>query len=421
MTAVILGCQWGDEGKAKVVDYLSADYGLVVRFQGGANAGHTVYIDGKKYVFHLVPSGILRPDVKVLVGNGVVIDIEEFINEVDMVARDVDVRGRVFVSNRAHIVMPYHKLMDKAKEGKSGAKIGTTMRGIGPAYADKIERNGIRICDLLSDNLEDKIKEAYELKEFLFKNYYGISDIPGVSEMTDYLLGFKDRLSEYATDGERLIADSLKEGTNVLFEGAQGSLLDVDFGTYPFVTSSSTISGGVFTGSGVGYVDNLRVIGILKAYATRVGMGPFPTEDFGEGGEFLRKEGGEFGATTGRPRRCGWFDAVLARYSLGINGVGEVFLTKLDVLDGVGSIKVCTGYEIDGKVTDYPPACAEELSLVKPMYVEYPGWDGGVSGVSDFNRLPKAAQRYIENLELLINRRITYISTGCERNDVIVR
>lgn len=421
MLQVIIGAQWGDEGKAKVVDYLSKGFDYVVRFQGGANAGHTVYIGEKKYVFHLIPSGILRPDVQVLIGNGLVVDPEGLIEELDMIKKDVDIAGRFWISDKAHIVLPYHKLMDGACEDQSDHKIGTTRRGIGPAYSDKINRIGIRFGDLFSPSLKDKIETAYQEKAFLLKNYYGISDIPDVDTMLDELLEFREKVKSFIVSGEKLLHDAQQSGRNILFEGAQGSLLDVDFGTYPFVTSSHTVCPGLFIGSGLGYTEGFTVTGIFKAYVTRVGEGPFPTEDHGAEGELLRKNGNEFGATTGRPRRCGWFDGVLARYSININGVTEIFLTKLDVLDGVKSIRYCSGYRLNGEVIDYPPSTAEELSAVEPVYEEVPGWDESTRGITEFEKLPENAKRYISFLEKQLQTPIKYISTGYERESVIRR
>lgn len=421
MIGVVVGTQWGDEGKAKVVDYLAKDFNFVVRFQGGANAGHTVYVGEKKFVFHLVPSGILREGVEVAVGNGVVIDLEEFLNEVDMVSKHIGVADRIFLSNKAHIVMPYHKLMDRAKEEASGGRIGTTLRGIGPCYVDKADRLGIRVCDLYSPGLKEKIERAYEVKKFLFEKYYNMDSLPSVQTMYDNLRKTSEKIRGYVCDTEDRIRKAVSGGKSVLFEGAQGSLLDVDFGTYPFVTSSNTAAIGMFAGSGVGYLCDMRVVGIVKAYTTRVGEGPFPTEDKTELGETLRKNGNEFGATTGRPRRCGWIDLVGLRYSMGINGVTEIFLTKLDVLDGLDSIRVCTEYGFNNEKLTYPPASAEELSRVTPIYKELPGWKETTHKLRKYDDLPANAKAYIEYLEMQIGKRIAYVSTGYERDDVIVR
>ncbi|NPV00958.1 MAG: adenylosuccinate synthase [Brevinematales bacterium] len=421
MVKLVLGIQWGDEGKAKVVDYFASDVDYVVRFQGGANAGHTVIVDGKKFVFHLVPSGILHPKTSVVIGNGLVIDIEAFISELAELAAGLPVDGRVFISNRAHVVLPYHKLMDGAKEEKSSNKIGTTRRGIGPAYIDKADRVGIRVGDLYQPGLKEKIERAFEVKRHLLDDYYCIKDLPSVDEMTDTLYKQAETIKGYVTDTERLLQKAYSDGKSIVMEGGQGSLLDADFGTYPFVTSSNTTASGMFAGSGIGYIPDLRIIGIAKAYITRVGEGPFPTEEKGAVGGKIREAGKEYGATTGRPRRCGWFDAVIGRYSVGINGLHEIFLTKLDVLDEQETIKVCTAYELDGKRTDYPPSTTEEMYRIKPVYTELPGWMSKTFGLKSWSDLPANARSYIEFLEVQLGRRISYISTGFEREDVIIR
>jgi adenylosuccinate synthase len=424
MIYIVSGTQWGDEGKAKVIDYFAGDFDYVVRYQGGANAGHTVFTGNKKYVFHLIPSGILHKDVSVVIGNGVVLDIQELLKEIEMVSKDTDVRGRLLISNKANIVMPYHKLLDKAQESKSSNAIGTTQRGIGPAYVDKVDRLGIRAADLLSPRnvLREKIAKAYEVKEYLFKNYYHLDSIPTVDSLCDEVLAFVPKIKDYITDTEKVLQEARKVRKNILFEGAQGSLLDVDFGTYPYVTSSNTIAPAAITGSGIGAFDTANVIGIAKAYITRVGEGPFPTELKDEIGENIRTVGKEFGATTGRPRRCGWFDAVATRYALGVCGVMEIFLTKLDVLDGMDELMVCTKYILkDGTETDYFPATIEELEGVKPFYQTVPGWKEKTFGVRNYHQLPDNAKKYIDFLEFQIGTKISYISTGFEREDVIVR
>jgi adenylosuccinate synthase len=424
MIYIVSGTQWGDEGKAKVIDYFSKDFDVVARFQGGANAGHTVYTGNKKFVFHLVPSGILNQHVQVVIGNGLVVDLEEFLKEIDMITESIGTQGRIFLSNKAHVVMPYHKIMDKAKEDKSGKAIGTTQRGIGPAYVDKADRVGIRVGDLFSDpeTLKGKIHGAYEVKKYLLENYYKVSPLPTEEEIYKKMAELALKIKPYVTDTEKFLQDAHKLRKNILFEGAQGSLLDMDFGTYPYVTSSNTIATGAFTGSGIGATDVANVIGIVKAYITRVGEGPFPTELKDETGELLRKAGNEFGATTGRPRRCGWFDSVATRYSIGVCGVTEIFLTKLDVLDGMDKLKVCVAYKRkDGKVLDYFPATLEELGNTEPVYKEMDGWKEKTFGLKDYASLPEAAKRYIEFLEVQLGAKISYISTGFEREDVIVR
>ncbi|MGC8764753.1 MAG: adenylosuccinate synthase [Brevinematia bacterium] len=424
MIYIITGTQWGDEGKAKVVDFFAPDFDFVVRFQGGANAGHTVRFKEKRFVFHLIPSGILRENVVCIVGNGVVVELSELVKEIELISKEIDIDRRLWISNKAHIVMPYHKLMDMSKEKISGANIGTTLRGIGPCYVDKADRLGIRMCDLLGrkEDLTEKIKKAYEVKKFLFENYYRLENIPSIESIVDEVCGYTDRIAKYIADTEKILRDAHRERKNILFEGAQGGLLDVDFGTYPYVTSSNTISAGALTGSGIGAFDIANIVGITKAYITRVGGGPFPTELKDETGEFLREKGMEFGATTGRPRRCGWFDGVATKYSVDINGIKEIFLTKIDVLDGLDKISVCTQYETsNGKYKNYFPADSQELASVKPVYVELPGWNEKTFGVREYRKLPDNAKRYIEFIETLLERKISYISTGFERDDVIIR
>ncbi len=424
MIYIVSGTQWGDEGKAKVIDYFARDFDYVVRFQGGANAGHTVYIGGKKFVFHLIPSGILNDNVKVIIGNGVVLDIEEFLKEVNNISNETNITGRIFVSDKTNIVMPYHKIMDKAKEDKSGRAIGTTQRGIGPAYVDKADRLGIRIGDLFAsrEKLKEMINRAYEIKKYLFENFYKLDNLPTVEGMYVSLLGFAEKIKPYVANTEKILQDAHRIRKNILFEGAQGTLLDVDFGTYPFVTSSSTIAAGAITGSGIGAMDIATVIGITKAYITRVGEGPFPTEQNNPIGESLRKDGDEYGSTTGRPRRCGWFDAVATRYAMDVSGVTEIFLTKLDVLENLDKIMVCTSYQNEqGGNIDNFPCTAGEFENVKPVYIELKGWNEKIFGIRNFKQLPLNAREYINFLEIQLGRKISYISTGYERDDVIVR
>jgi adenylosuccinate synthase len=424
MIYIIVGTQWGDEGKAKVVDYLSKDFDFVVRYQGGANAGHTVWVKDQKIVFHLIPSGILRENVQAILGNGLVIELEELVKEIEFLSKFVNLKNRLWISNKAHIVMPYHKIMDRVKEQKSSNSIGTTLRGIGPCYVDKVDRTGIRMVDLFlpREELISRINKSYEVKKFLLKNYYNIEDLPSVDKIYDDLMEKGNKIKEFITDTEKLLFEAHKKRMNILFEGAQGGLLDIDFGTYPYVTSSNTVSGGAITGSGIGFFDIANVIGITKAYITRVGEGPFPTEQKNEVGEYLRERGREYGATTGRPRRCGWFDLVATKYSVDVNGVKEIFLMKLDVLDGLDKIYVCTAYELpDGSLTHYFPASSSILNSVKPKYVVFDGWKESTFGKTSYKDLPGAAKRYIEFLETSLERKISYISTGYERDSVIVR
>jgi len=427
MIYVVLGTQWGDEGKAKVIDYFSHQFDYVVRFQGGANAGHTVHVGDKKFVFHLIPSGILSEKTQVVIGNGVVLDLACLLDEMNDISREVSFEGRFWISNRVQLVLPYHKWLDAAKEKKSRTPIGTTLRGIGPAYADKVERLGIRLGDLFLSESEllERIEKSYDVKAFLLREYYKV-DVPMMAvQIRDELLSYRDKIGKYVTDTERLLQKAANERRNILFEGAQGTLLDVDFGTYPFVTSSNTVAPYAMIGSGLGLVDVANVVGITKAYCTRVGEGPFPTELQDNMGEFLRKQGGEYGATTGRPRRCGWFDVVMTRYSLGVNGVNEIFLTKLDVLDGLDEIQVCVAYELEREKEkvrlEYPPQSSEELSRCKPVYVSMPGWKEKITGLRKFYHLPLEAQHYVEFLEMQLGRKISYISVGQDREDVIER
>lgn len=427
MIYVVLGTQWGDEGKAKVIDYFSHQFDYVVRFQGGANAGHTVHVGDKKFVFHLIPSGILHERTQVVIGNGVVLDPACLLEEMESIGKEVSFEGRLWISNKAHLVLPYHKWLDAAKEKKAQTPIGTTLRGIGPAYADKVERLGIRLGDLFLSETELtlRLEKAYELKAFLLTHYYGVEVTMSVMEIREELLRYRDKLAPYIVDTECLIQKAAAERRNILFEGAQGTLLDVDFGTYPFVTSSNTVAPYALVGSGLGLVDVANVVGITKAYCTRVGEGPFPTELKDSMGELLRKKGGEYGATTGRARRCGWFDAVITRYAIMVNGVSEVFLTKLDVLDGLEQIQVAVAYEIErnGRIErlEYPPQSWEELQHCRPVYVTLPGWKEKTAEVRRYFQLPVEAQRYVEFLEMQLGRKISYISVGQDRTAVIER
>jgi adenylosuccinate synthase len=372
--SIIVGAQWGDEGKGKIVDMLSEEADIVARYQGGANAGHTIVFDGKKYVLHLIPSGILHPDTTCVIGNGVVIDPAALMEEIEMLERmGISVEGRLHISHKAHLIMPYHKQLDAAREKQAGS-IGTTGRGIGPAYYDKALRTGIRIVDLLDrDILREKIRHNLEEKNQLLRALYGAEPID-VDAMIDEYVEFDTRIDPYITDTTTLLNAALKDGKRILAEGAQGALLDLDHGTYPFVTSSNPTSGGACTGLGIPPTAITSVMGVVKAYSTRVGNGPFPTELNDEIGELLRTEGHEFGATTGRKRRCGWLDIPALRYSIMINGISEIALTKLDVLGVLDEISVCTGYLVDGKPVKSFPADVATLSRVECVYQTYPGW-----------------------------------------------
>lgn len=418
--SVIVGGQWGDEGKGKVVDLLSNRFDIVARYQGGANAGHTIIINDKKFVFHLIPSGILHPDTVCILGNGVVIDPVALLDEIEFLRiNNISVKNRLFISQNAHLIMPYHKLIDSLSETGT-LKIGTTGKGIGPCYIDKYARKGIRIIDLLNrSTLEDKIRRNLEEKNNLLKNYYGHSEM-NIQEMVDEYLEFDRTIDEYIKDVPSYLNKAILEGKRILLEGAQGSLLDVDHGTYPFVTSSNPTSGGACTGTGIPPTKISEVISIVKAYTTRVGEGPFPTELINETGELLRKTGHEFGATTGRPRRCGWFDAFLVRYSGMINGTTSVALTKLDVLSALDEIKVCTGYIFEGKLLSNYPIDCDILENVEPVYTTLPGWKEDISSCRKYSDLPLNAKKYLEYIAVEANMKISILSVGADREATII-
>ncbi len=419
----VIGAQWGDEGKGKIVDIYTEFADDVVRYQGGNNAGHTLVVGDEKIILHLIPSGVLHPGKRCFIGNGVVLDPEVFIGEID----NLKSKGRLeddstlLLSESLHIIMPYHKRIDIAREAKSGAKkIGTTGRGIGPAYEDKIGRRGIRLMDLIDREIfARKLKEQLEEKNFILERL--LDDKPFTfDEIYDQYSGFADILAKYAADTALTLYRDIKGGKKILFEGAQGTLLDVDHGTYPYVTSSSTCAGGACTGAGVSPRDIHEIIGISKAYITRVGSGPFPTELEDADGEKLRTVGGEFGSTTGRPRRCGWFDAVVGRYSVRINGLTGVALTKLDVLDEFDTIRICTGYEYKGEKLDELPASLDVLAQCRPVYEDMPGWRTGIESARTFNDLPERARNYVKRLEELIGCPIVLISVGARRDQTIM-
>ncbi|HEY7796526.1 MAG TPA: adenylosuccinate synthase [Microbacteriaceae bacterium] len=419
---VLIGAQWGDEGKGKATDLLGDKVDYVVRFQGGNNAGHTVVIGDKKFALHLLPSGILTPEVTPVIGNGVVVDLEVLMEELDgLIAQGVDV-SKLKISSNAHVITPYHVTVDKVGERFLGKKaIGTTGRGIGPTYIDKIGRLGIRIQDLFDPSiLRQKVEGALDQKNELLVKVYNRAAVR-VDEVVEHLLSFGERLKPMVDDTSLLLNKALDEGKTVLLEGGQGTLLDIDHGTYPFVTSSNASAGGATVGSGIGPTRITGVIGILKAYTTRVGSGPFPTELFDEWGEFLRTNGGEFGVTTGRERRCGWFDAPIARYATRINGLTDFFLTKLDVLTGIEEIPVCVAYEIDGQRVEELPANQSDFHHAKPIYENFPGWSEDITGCQSFEDLPKNAQDYVLALERMSGTRISAIGVGQDRNATIVR
>ncbi len=419
---VIIGAQWGDEGKGKATDLLAGRIDYVVKFNGGNNAGHTVVVGDEKYALHLLPSGILTEGVTPIIANGVVVDIEVLFGELDALsARGVDV-SRLLISANAHVITHYHRTMDKVTERFLGKRqIGTTGRGIGPAYADKINRVGIRMQDLFDENiLRQKVEGALNIKNHLLVKVYNRRAI-GADEVVDELLSYADRLRPMVVDTALVLHQALERGETVLFEGGQATMLDVDHGTYPFVTSSSSTAGGASTGSGIGPNRIDRVIGIVKAYTTRVGAGPFPTELFDESGEFLRKTGFEFGTTTGRPRRCGWYDAPIARYTARINGVTDFVMTKLDVLTGLESIPVCVAYEVDGVRVDEVPVSQSDFHHAVPIYENFPGWSEDITGARTFDALPKNAQDYVLAIEAMSGARISAIGVGPARDAIVVR
>ncbi len=419
---VIVGVQWGDEGKGKATDLLGERTDWVVKFNGGNNAGHTVVVGDEKYALHLLPSGILTPGVNPVIGNGVVVDLEVLFHELEALsARGVDV-SRLKVSANAHIITHYHRTLDKVTERFLGKRqIGTTGRGIGPAYADKINRLGIRVQDIFDENiLRQKVEGSLDQKNHLLVKVFNRRAI-SCDEIVDELLSYADRLRPMVADTGYLIAGALDRGEVVVFEGGQATMLDVDHGTYPFVTSSSATAGGAATGSGIGPGRLDRIVGIVKAYTTRVGSGPFPTELFDEQGEWLRKQGFEFGTTTGRPRRVGWYDAPVTRYATRINGITDLVLTKLDVLTGLDQIPVCVAYDVEGREFTEVPVNQTDFHHAKPVYEYFPGWTEDITRATSFEDLPKNAQDYILALEEMSNTRISVIGTGPARDQVVVR
>ena len=410
---LIVGIQWGDEGKGKIVDLLAQNYDVVCRYQGGHNAGHTIVVKDKTLALHLIPSGVLNPKAINIIGNGVVISPEALINEMKQFD---DLQNRLFISDKAHMILNHHILIDQAREKLRGTKaIGTTGRGIGPAYGSKIERSGHRMGEL-----RDTTKLANNLVEY-FDTYRAVFEALGVKtqnfdELKEQLDGFAKKLLPYITDTTTLVWKKLEENRKILLEGAQGTMLDIDHGTYPFVTSSSTISAGACIGLGLNPKDIGNVTGIVKAYCTRVGNGPFPTEDFGEDGKILGKNGHEFGTTTGRPRRCGWFDGVGVKFASRINGCDQLALMKLDVLDGFDKVKICTAYEIDGKKVDTVPYSLENIT---PIYEELEGWNGS-KGINRYEDLPENAKKYIDKIEEITDTKVGLISTGPERDETII-
>jgi len=419
---VVIGSQWGDEGKGKIVDLLTENVDAVVRFQGGHNAGHTLVVDDQKTVLHLIPSGILRENVTCVIGNGVVLSPGDLFKEIKMLEdAGIPAKERLRISAACPLILPYHVLLDQAREKSRGSSaIGTTGRGIGPAYEDKVARRALRVADLFHrERLSSKLGEVIDYHNFVLKHYFKF-DTVDFQEILDLALEYAQLMSPMVTDVPELLDGYKKQKKSVLFEGAQGALLDVDHGTYPYVTSSNTTAGGAACGSGVGplYLD--YVLGITKAYTTRVGAGPFPTELCDDTGALLAKQGHEFGSTTGRARRCGWFDAVSLRRSIQINSVSGLCITKLDVLDGLDTINICVGYEIDGVTQDTPPVGAEAYGNCQPVYEAMPGWSESTAGVKTYSELPENAKQYLKQIEDVTNAKIALVSTGPERNETII-
>ena len=419
---VLIGAQWGDEGKGKATDLIGTKVDYVARFNGGNNAGHTVVVGDESYALHLLPSGIISPNVTPVIGNGVVVDPEVLFEEIDgLESRGVDC-SRLLVSEAAHVIAPYHRTLDKVTERFLGKhKIGTTGRGIGPAYADKINRVGIRVHDLFNaDHLHDKVEASLHQKNQMLVKLYNRRPID-VDQTTEELLKLGERLKPYVANTSLVLNKALDEGKTVLFEGGQATMLDVDHGTYPFVTSSNPTAGGACTGTGVGPTKITRVIGVSKAYVTRVGEGPFPTELFGEDGEWLRAQGHEYGVTTGRRRRCGWFDGPIANYASRVNGLTDIAVTKLDVLSAFDTIKVCVAYDVDGERYTSVPEHQVRFEHAKPIYEELPGWKCDITGCRSFEELPQEAQDYVAFIEDLAHTRVTFIGVGAGREQIINR
>ena len=419
---VVIGTQWGDEGKGKVVDLLTDNADAVVRFQGGHNAGHTLVIDGKKTVLHLIPSGILRDKVKCLIGNGVVLAPDALLKELEMLTSNgVNTEGRLFISEACTLILPYHIALDQARELARGKKaIGTTGRGIGPAYEDKISRRGLKVGDMLHrERFASRLGEVLDYHNFALKNYFK-TDTVDFQQVLDEGLEMAERIRPMVADVTGMLHTMRAEGKKIMFEGAQGTLLDIDQGTYPYVTSSNTTAGGACTGSGIGPKDLDYILGITKAYTTRVGAGPFPTELFDDVGQYLGEKGHEFGATTGRSRRCGWFDGVAMRRAAQVNSITGLCITKLDVLDGLESIKICTGYEFKGQILDLPPVGADAFEECKPIYESMPGWSEETVGIRELSELPQNARNYLDKLAEVVGVPVDIVSTGPERDETII-
>ncbi len=418
---IVLGAQWGDEGKGKIVDLFSEKFSAVARYQGGHNAGHTVFIGSQKFVLKLIPSGILRPGVTAVIGNGVVIDPAALLEEISgLESAGIPVKSQLRISNRAHIIFPFHRTIEKISEGRADrTAIGTTSRGIGPCYEDKIARRGIRLADLIDPDF-DSLYRSLAADKQLIANAFQIPEQIDFDEILRQYKNFAEQIRPMACDTSHLLNVLIREGKSILFEGAQGTMLDIDFGTYPFVTSSSAAAGGACTGTGVAPTKIDGVVGVSKAYITRVGAGPFPSEDHTELGEQIRKAGNEFGSVTGRPRRCGWFDVPLLRYTGEVNGFDSLIITKLDVLDELESIPVCVAYEVDGKTMTQMPASTRRMAAIKPIFEKLPGWKRSTRGVTDLSQLPKEARDYLKFLEEKTGIEIGSVSNGPERNETMI-
>jgi adenylosuccinate synthase len=420
-TRIVVGTQWGDEGKGKYIDRLAGESDIVVRFSGGNNAGHTLVVNGIKYALHLIPSGILHKDKTCIIGNGVVIDPAALIKEINELNEKGVNTDKLMISDRAHVIMPYHKALDELQEKFRGhCSIGTTKRGIGPAYTDKAERCGIRVCDLIDEEtFEKKVKANLEVKNLIIEKVYGGQKFDArkvISEYTEYAKVIR----KYVADVNAYLFDAMDEGKDILFEGAQATFLDLDFGTYPYVTSSNPIAGGVCTGAGIGPVQIDEVYGVMKAYTTRVGAGPFVTEQDNEIGNIIRELGNEYGTTTGRPRRCGWLDAVMIRYAAKVNGLTALAVNHVDTIGKVGKIKLCTGYIKDGKEIMYVPASLKELAKCRPVYEEFDGWNEDISNVRKYEDLPANAKKYIKRIEELVGVKVKLIGVGSQREQTIL-
>ncbi|MBC8015584.1 MAG: adenylosuccinate synthase [Sporomusaceae bacterium] len=418
---VVMGTQWGDEGKGKIVDYLAEQADVIARYQGGNNAGHTVVVEGKEFKLHLLPSGILYKGKKCVIGNGVVIDPGVLLTEIKgMHAKGFDTEG-LKISNRAHVIMPYHRLLDETEEEYRGDyKLGTTKRGIGPCYMDKNSRSGIRMVDLMdAEEFSEKLKRNLEAKNHLLKSVYGIEGFDYETVKKEYL-GYAEELRSYVADTSLILNQEIKSGKKVLFEGAQATMLDLDHGTYPYVTSSNPIAGGVCVGAGIGPTKINNVVGVVKAYTTRVGEGPFPTELFDEMGDHIRESGREYGTTTGRPRRCGWLDACVVRYAVDLSGIDYMAITRLDILDAVKTLKICVAYKYNGEIIHEFPASLKVLAEVEPVYEEFAGWESDTTGIRIYADLPLNARLYLERLSEVVGTKLGIVSVGPGREQTII-